>query len=472
MFEDAELDHERHPKRQMALAQGSGPGFSDSSVQAVGTMFEEAELEHERRPKRQMALEQGPGQGVSKKSVDGISQMFDQAEKELPRAYQAQRILKHVIAGGDEKGLKISRKEMLDVLEMGLSDSDFSLAAASLILSLPGTVVDSKETKAEAMKILVIELHNKQIARRLLDQETKCIVVPKDQRMTDLVEFQSLKGSKTPDGRSWEDVRGSGGFKIPGKPGIWVAICEENITGTDATGTAAATQWCYNKGYSTTSHELAHTIDIFGLDPQTRKEIDVLYAAKQQAEAKAPQEWIDGYNSKKGKVSAADAAAAWVTAAKGSPDESYVSSFAPYLFDASGPKWTDRTMDNWRQWAVTKGMVSADEKTMQLPNGTAVGTIGPDGTTFIHGGPPFTTQTCYAASDRLEYFAQGANAFFGTNTGREPYVGTYWNSVGDAAKGMRRNGKAELKRIEPELYKIMEKVFGAKSEMTGANPRK
>jgi hypothetical protein len=458
-----QLERERAPKRAMALAPGRGPGISDEAAEGVGKMFGDAELEAERSQKRKMALAPGKGPGISDEGAEGVGNMFLRAD--------AERFLQHILAGGDESGLKVTRKEMLDTLQNGLSDEDFSLAAAALILSLPGTVVDSKETKAEAMRILKIELYNKDIARRLLDQETKCVVVPKNKKMTDLVEFKSLAGTKTFDGRKWEDVRGSGGFKVPGKQGIYVAVAEENITGTDATGDAAGTQWCYAKGYSTTSHEMAHVIDRYGLADEDRKKVDDLYEAKQKLEATQPQEWIDGYNGKKGKLKPEAAIDAWKVALKGKKDGATLEPLLPHVFSTAAVDWKSPSFAPWLPYAKTAGIVSADGKSLLDPKGAVVGTIDDQGSGHFHGGPPFKTQTCYAAAHRLEYFAQGANAYFGTNTGIEPYVGSWWKSQGDESKGTRRNGKAELKRIEPELYKVMEKVFGKNADMTGANPR-
>jgi uncharacterized protein DUF4157 len=55
-------------------------------------------------------------------------------------------------------------------------------------------------------------------------------IIPEDQKIIDLPEFKHLKGTKTPDGRIWDDVRGAGGNRFGSR--LVIAIAQENLVGT------------------------------------------------------------------------------------------------------------------------------------------------------------------------------------------------------------------------------------------------
>lgn len=118
------------------------------------------------------------------------------------------------------------------------------------------------------------------------DANVALVIIPSDEKMTDVAQFASLKGTKTFDGRVWEDVRGSGGMAVAG--GIWaIAVPEENLIdqrpSTDQ----------YAEGYSVGMHELAHTIHEKGVTGAERKQITALYEARKTAGGP----WTDTYAS-------------------------------------------------------------------------------------------------------------------------------------------------------------------------------
>ena len=55
-------------------------------------------------------------------------------------------------------------------------------------------------------------------------------IIPYDQQIVDLAEFANLRGQRTPDGRLWDDVRGSGGRRVGSA--IRYSVGEENLSGT------------------------------------------------------------------------------------------------------------------------------------------------------------------------------------------------------------------------------------------------
>ena len=59
-----------------------------------------------------------------------------------------------------------------------------------------------------------------------------------------------------------------------------------------------------------------------------------------------------------------------------------------------------------------------------------------------------------------EFFAQLSNAYLGTNAGKDPYVGTD-----------RHNTKKWVEDHEPEMYTLLEKMYGG-AKVENANPKK
>lgn len=366
-----------------------------------------------------------------------------------------------------------SRKDILDLLQKHLTDTEFTQAASLIILSVPGTVVESDKARTVVMSHLEVLFKNKVVARNLLDKNAVIVVVPKNKKMTDLPEFASLAGTQTFDGRNWEDVRGSGGLELNGK--IYVAVTEENTLGTDAEGDVSGTQWCYDSGYSTTTHEIAHVIDIHGLTAPDRKKVDDLYKAKKDKQANNEVvEWIDGFDYDKPGTKKEDAQAAFdewsaVLHAKlttaGVADEAERNTIiaAAKALMVDGGAYADNAQT---QKLKTVGVLSNTADKINKKDGSLFANINATTQKAVYGGK----QTTYASSHRLEYFAQSANAFFGTNTGDEPYVSSMWAAAGEPANGKRRNGKGEVGRIEPELKTLFEGLFGNK-DITDANPR-
>jgi len=364
-----------------------------------------------------------------------------------------------------------SRKDILDLLQAQLTATEFTQAASLIILNIPESVVEGEKARKAALSHLAILFKDKTVARNLLDKNAVVVVVPKNKKMTDLPQFSSLAGKKTFDGRDWDKVRGSGGMEINGH--IYVAVTEENTLGTDGEGDVSGTQWCYDSGYSTTTHEIAHVIDMHGLTPEDRKKVDDLYKAKKDKQTNGEVvEWIDGFDYDKPGVKkdkAQEAFDEWNLALPGKlttagmadeEDRKQTIAWAKYLI-VDGGAYADNTYTVWLEHV---GMVDGDK--VKKKDGTQLGGINATSKKVVFGGK----QTCYASSHRLEYFAQSANAFFGTNMGTEPYTNTLWTAAGEADKGTRRNGKSEVTRIEPELKGIFDRIFGSQ-DINDANPR-
>lgn len=104
------------------------------------------------------------------------------------------------------------------------------------------------------------------------------VIVPAAEKMTDVPEFQHLRGQKTFDGRDWATVRGSGGTPTPsGK--FAIAVAEENAT------TVPGVKSAYPATYSIAMHELAHVLESHGMTPQQQARVKQLYAQHTAAKA-------------------------------------------------------------------------------------------------------------------------------------------------------------------------------------------
>lgn len=113
------------------------------------------------------------------------------------------------------------------------------------------------------------------------------VIVPAREKMTDVPEFQHLRGQRTFDGRDWSTVRGSGGTPTPsGK--FAIAVAEENATVVPGVKSA------YPAKYSIAMHELAHVLESHGMTPEQQARVKQLYA--QHVAAKAS--FTDSYAAK------------------------------------------------------------------------------------------------------------------------------------------------------------------------------
>jgi hypothetical protein len=186
--------------------------------------------------------------------------------------------------------------------------------AARWTLSVPTEVKDVPAARAEALRVLAAMLGNDiSVIKNLLENQVEVVVIPRDKGMTVLGQFASIKGKQTFDGRSWDEVRGVGNVtasapmgphKPAGKTGkgpgaivaidtskakIYTAVTEENLLGGPTTVPGAG---CYSTGYSTTSHEFAHSVHAYGLSNADRTIIATAYKARLAGPESA--QWVDG----------------------------------------------------------------------------------------------------------------------------------------------------------------------------------
>ncbi|MGW2398883.1 WXG100-like domain-containing protein [Kitasatospora sp. NPDC001664] len=197
------------------------------------------------------------------------------------------------LPASDRRGLA-QDPAFVSALRDSLPPGDFARTAAQLMVDVDGGADRPASARAEATAQLTRMLQDPDTAARLLTEGSRIVVVPKDTAMTDLAPFADLGGrtadSEAGGGRGWDDVRGAGGK--------WAAVTEENLLGER---TSVGPDQHYADGYSTTTHELAHTIHKFGITDADRQLIRDTFDSKLDNEAiprlfgeDGPSEWSDG----------------------------------------------------------------------------------------------------------------------------------------------------------------------------------
>ncbi|MEU9381155.1 lonely Cys domain-containing protein, partial [Streptomyces sp. NPDC048279] len=179
--------------------------------------------------------------------------------------------------------------ELADALLDTLPPHEFADTAARLLVDVPEGAHQPASARQEARAQVARMLQDPDTAARLLKNGAQVAVVPKDIPMTDVQPFRYLRGSNAEGaasgGRGWDDVRGSGGRLT--------AVTEENLLGGDTT---VGHGGHYSDGYSTTTHEFAHTIHRHGLTAEDQAAITRSYENRRGQGDQA--HWPDGTASR------------------------------------------------------------------------------------------------------------------------------------------------------------------------------
>jgi hypothetical protein len=99
-------------------------------------------------------------------------------------------------------------------------------------------------------------------------------IIPHDKKLTDLPEFESLKGTKTFDGRDYDELRGVGGTKVGDK--IRYAVAEEQLIAVEGKPSG------YALGF-VAGHESGHIVEQFGLTDKQKETLKAAYDARKTA---------------------------------------------------------------------------------------------------------------------------------------------------------------------------------------------
>ncbi|MFE7527467.1 hypothetical protein ACFU7Y_17360 [Kitasatospora sp. NPDC057542] len=171
-----------------------------------------------------------------------------------------------------------------------LEPEDYAQAAAKLLIDVDPRTHQPVAARRTAENLVARMLANKAVAERVVASGVRIGVVPRDVPMTEVSGFVASEHG-TGDGRDWSVVRGSSGPTT-------VLITEENLLGARTRIGRIPT---YAEGYSSSAHELAHTIHEFGLTQAEKELIGQAYRERSVADALAElfgeeplTDWPDG----------------------------------------------------------------------------------------------------------------------------------------------------------------------------------
>ncbi|WP_280717573.1 toxin glutamine deamidase domain-containing protein [Kitasatospora sp. MAP5-34] len=172
----------------------------------------------------------------------------------------------------------------VDKLKDTLPPKEFARTAAHLLVEVDPRAELPVTSRGTAHDEIERMLQDPDTAAALLKAGASVHVIPRDVEMTDVGPLKEYKGDHfggaSGEGRGLDDARGSGG--------LHTAITEENLRGV--TTTIGADEH-YHDGYSTTTHEFAHTIHLNALSPEHRQTITDLFNKKL---ADPAAHWPDG----------------------------------------------------------------------------------------------------------------------------------------------------------------------------------
>jgi hypothetical protein len=187
------------------------------------------------------------------------------AGKYKPHTPDGQRLLAHELTHvvqqtrrGGRASPVVQRKDTAGltatVVDHGASEDAVKIAKARMNEVLGNL----KDPAAGELKGATVELH----------------IIPHDKKLTDLSEFASLKGTKTFDGRNYDDLRGVGATKI--KDTIRYAIAEEQLVKVKDKPSQ------YELGF-VAAHESGHVVEQFGLNKDQQKSLKDAYDERKKA---------------------------------------------------------------------------------------------------------------------------------------------------------------------------------------------
>ena len=155
------------------------------------------------------------------------------------------------------------------------------------IVASPGVRPDAIDACATFITQLVG--NNEHAQAQFQRRRVAIVIIPATTRMTDLPQFARLRGQQTFDGRTWDDVRGSGGMTAP--DGSWVVgVSEENLVEVE---TAIGNSY---GEFDLGMHEMAHTLHSKGLTRAQQRRLDRLYSDHRQRDPdNAAGTWTDNY---------------------------------------------------------------------------------------------------------------------------------------------------------------------------------
>ncbi|MFO7698725.1 MAG: peptidoglycan-binding domain-containing protein [Anaerolineae bacterium] len=193
----------------------------------------------------------------------------------------------------------------LDGIQSLMSPAEFGRAAACFCLIVPAGVQHPAESKTEALRILSAQMAGDKATTRRTIERVRGLVIPANRLTTDYPPFNTLSGTSTADGRTWDTVRGIGNTPLGAL--TYSSLPEDNLLGIPCTATYTPTSGPNAgvpqaigqspEGFSVATHEFAHAMHGASLTDDDRETIQDAYDTRKTAAAADPTNpdmWVDG----------------------------------------------------------------------------------------------------------------------------------------------------------------------------------
>lgn len=193
----------------------------------------------------------------------------------------------------------------LDGIQSMMSPAEFGRAAACFCLIVPAEVQHPAESKTEALRILAAQMAGDKATTRRTIERVRGLVIPANRLTTEYPPFNTLSGTSTADGRTWDTVRGIGNTPLGAL--TYSSLPEDNLLGIPCTATYTPTSGPgagvpqtigqSPEGFSVATHEFAHAMHGASLTDADRDAIQDAYDTRKTAAAADPTNpdmWVDG----------------------------------------------------------------------------------------------------------------------------------------------------------------------------------
>jgi hypothetical protein len=230
----------------------------------------------------------------------------EEPEPEIPPLSTPEFII-DVLQRADADMLNALRRDtaFLDGIQALMSPVEFGRAAACFCLIIPEGVLHPAEAKTEALRLMSAQLAGDKAATRRAIERVRGMIIPANRLCTEYPPFDTLAGTDTGDGRTWDTVRGIG--NTPLGELRYSSFPEENLLGIPCTATYMPTSGPnagvpqalggYAEGYSVATHEFAHSLHGAVLTEDDSDTVQDAYDERKEASEDDPTNtnmWVDG----------------------------------------------------------------------------------------------------------------------------------------------------------------------------------
>ena len=160
-------------------------------------------------------------------------------------------MLEHLLTSEEDRLFIANNSQYINSLQNRLNNNEFGYVAGLLMLEIPEEVNEKERAKLQTLNVLGALLSNKSVARSLLDERLKVVIIPRNKALTDIEPFASIPSLEG----EYKKYRGL----FTNWDGYKVFVGEEDILGGDCTAQGLKDK-PRKPGQSILVHEMAHAV--------------------------------------------------------------------------------------------------------------------------------------------------------------------------------------------------------------------